>query len=71
MKGGDKPHPPRCALASMIESGHDVTAIKADLFYRQRHLWVELDDPELSPDLRNAARWLGLQLYPRHSQEKK
>ena len=65
MKPGDRPPDPRCALGRVVESEHDVQAIKSDLFHRQRHLWVELDDPALTPDLRNSAIWLGQQLYPR------
>ncbi len=65
MKGGDKPMEPRCILGRSIESEHDVESIKADLFHRHKHLWVELDSPSLPTELRNSAMWLGLQLYPR------
>lgn len=64
-KGGDKPLAPRCNLGRLIDSAHDVGAIKADLFWRQHHLWVDLNDPDLTPEQRNSAKWLGRQLYPR------
>ncbi len=65
MKPGNRPPDPRCALGRVVESEHDVLAIKRDLFYRQRHLWIELDDPTLTPEQRNDALYLGNSIYPK------
>lgn len=63
MSGGDKPNSPRCALARWIEGAHDVFAIKWRLFHKERHLWVDLNDPDLTLEQRNSAIWLGNQIY--------
>ena len=63
MRGGDKPLDPRCALGRVIEGEHDVAAIKARLWHRERHLWVDLCDPDLTPEQRNSALFLGRLIY--------